>query len=121
MRAVQIALFVVCIQVGMGLITASGLFGDRFYESEITNLEIPENASALSETEQAQASINVMNVVFDTLTWGWLTYYFEPFYSSDSTVQNFIDYLILFLNSVSAFVIGIAFIEFVRNRIQVLG
>jgi len=121
MRAVQIALLVISIQVGMGIITESGLFTGNFYENTLINIEMPTNPSATSEEEQVQASINVMNTIWNALTWGWIKHYFEPFYSLNSGVKNFVDHIILFLNSLSAFLIGIAFVEFARNRLNVLG
>ena len=121
MRAVQLALLVVSIQVGLGIITESGLFSGTFYESSLTNIQLPSSPSATSESEQSQASINVMNTVWNALTWGWIKTYFEPFYSMDAGVKGLVDHLVTFLNSLSAFLIGIAFIEFARNRINVLG
>lgn len=121
MRAVQLALLVVCLQVGSGLIMTSGLFAGSFYERTLTNLDLPENVSAITEEEQSQASINIMNVIWDTLAWGWIRYYFEPFYSNNVGVKNFIDAFILFLDGISSLIIGVAFLEFLRNRINVLG
>jgi len=121
MRAVQLALLVILIQVGTGLVAESGLFTGNYFESSIVNSMTTQNISALSESEQIQASINVMNSLFNILTWGWIKKYFEPFYSMDVGVKNFVDSLILFLNSVSLTIIGVAFIEFIRNRINVLG
>ena len=121
MRAVQIALLIICIQVGLGIINASGLFRGYFYEAEITNVDLPEEVSAMTEAEQEQANINIMNAIWDTLTWGWISYYFEPFYSSDTAVKGFVDVIIIFLGTISSLIIGIAFVEFLRNRIDVLG
>ena len=121
MRAVQIALLIISIQIGMGIVVESGLFNGTFYENQITGINMASNASALSDTEQNQASINIMNTVFNTLTWGWIKDFFQPWYSLDSGLKSFIDHLILLLNSISTFIIGVAFIEFVRNRINVLG
>lgn len=121
MRAVQIALLVIMIQIGMAIVTATGFFTGTSYENILTGFSIPSNASSLSEAEQVQVSINVMNTVFDTLTWGWIKQWFEPFYSIDSGVKSFVDAIVLLLRTVSFFIIGIAFIEFVRNRINILG
>jgi len=122
MRAVQIALLVASIQIGMGLVTMSGLFSGIYYESTLTNaLSITGNPSAASETEQVQISIDVMNTVRQTLFWGWVTQYFEPLYSMDAATKYLVDGLVVFLNLVSAFIFGIAFIEFARNNLNVLG
>lgn len=120
MRAVQIALFVILIQVGMGLITVTGVFPNVYYESSLTNIQMPQNASSLSESEQSQASINIFNSVVNALTWGWIKTYFMPWYNTDAQLKLFVDYLVMFLNAVSTIVLGAAFIEFVRNRSKVL-
>lgn len=121
MRAVQIAFLLLCIQVGGGIVSATGLFNSDYYETSIATPNFPSNISAQSDTEQSQGSINVMNTVFNTLTWGWISTYFEPLYSNNATVKNFIDIIELFLGSISAFIIGVALIEFVRDKINILG
>jgi hypothetical protein len=120
MRAVQIALIVICIQVGMGLVTVSGLYGDMYYESKITSVNLPSNVSALTEVEQTQAGTNIMNAIWNTITWGWIKFYFEPLYSNYSIVKNFIDLFIAFLDVISGIIIGVAFLEFIRNRTDIL-
>ena len=121
MRAVQLALIVICIQVGLGLVTATGLFTGIWYESEITGIVMPSDPLASSDSEQSQTSINIFNTVIDTLTWGWIKHYFEPLYSMNSQVATFVNTLVSFLNVISSIIIGAGFIEFVRNRIDVLG
>jgi len=120
MRAIQVALLVVCLQIGTGLIAVSGLFGNVYYEGELTDIDTPDNPEALSELEQAQTSINFLNILFDALTWGWIKNYFMPFYNQVSAIKGFIDSVIIFLKAISGILIGIAFIEFIRNRTEVL-
>jgi hypothetical protein len=119
MKAVEIAFFVLCVQIGMGIVTMSGLFGGIHYENSITNFHIGTNISAASETEQIQGSINVYNTVVNTLTWGWIKEYFQPFYTIDATVKGFVDGIIIFLDAISGLLIGAALIEMVRNQTQV--
>jgi len=120
-RAAQVALMVISIQIGIGIITVTGLFGNFYYESEITGIDIGNSSSYSSDVEQAQTSVNIMNVITNALTWGWIKEYVLPWYNTNSSFKSFIDYIIMFLNSVSAILIGIAVLEFVRNRVDVLG
>ena len=121
MRAIQVALLIICLQIGTGLVAVSGLFGNIYYEGELTDVDTPSNPEALSELEQGQTSINFLNIMFDALTWGWIKNYFMPFYNQVTVIREFIDGVIIFLNGISGILIGIAFIEFIRNRTEVLG
>jgi hypothetical protein len=121
MRAVEIAVFLICFQVGMGIVTESGLFTGTYYESEFANPSNFSNPQTLSETEQTQTSFDIMNSLNNILLWGWVTQYFEPIYSLDAGVRNIVDGLVIFLNGISVTIIGIAFIEFVRNQTKVFG
>jgi len=120
MRAVQLALLVMCIQVGLGLVAESGAFSGVYFENKLLGVNLPSNISATSEAEQVSASVNIMNSVWNILTWGWIKNYFEPWYSQDAAVKSFVDSLVLFLAAVSGLIIGAGVIEFVRNRINVL-
>jgi len=120
-RAVQLALLLICIQVGLGIVASAGLFTGVFYENKLIGVSLPRNISAASETEQISASISMMNVIWNTLTWGWIKDFAQPWYSLDQGVKTFVDSLILFLNSITSIIIAAAFIEFMRNRMQVLG
>lgn len=123
MRAIQIALLVICLQVGLGLVASTGLFGGMYYESGITGSpdEIPGSSSFLEETEQEQTTITIMNALWNIVTWSWITSLFEPFYSQNPAFGAFIDKIVVFVNAVCYFIVGVAFIEFVRNRINTLG
>jgi len=121
MRAVQMALLIISIQIGMGIVVESGMFPGNYYENTIPDVDIPKNISALSETEQEQASNNIMNAIFDVLTWNWIKNFFQPYYSLDSNIRSFIDHLIKLLNGLNVIITGSAFIEMIRNRVDVLG
>ncbi|RLF61822.1 MAG: hypothetical protein DRN33_06365 [Thermoplasmata archaeon] len=105
----------------MGIVVESGMFPGNYYENTITNTDFPQNISALSETEQEQASNNIMNAIFDVLTWNWIKNFFQPYYSLDSSIKSFVDHLILLLNGLNVIITGSAFIEMIRNRVDVLG
>ena len=104
----------------MGLVTVSGLYGSLYYESKITSVNLPSNVSAMTDVEQVQAGTNIMNAIWNTITWGWIKFYFEPLYSNSVAVKGFLDMLIGFLNVLSGIIIGVAFLEFIRNRTDVL-
>lgn len=121
MRAVQIALLVVCIQIMGGIITTTGLFGSMYYESSISSPSwYGTSATAQTAEEQQALSFNIMSSMWNILTWGWIKYYFEPLYSNVPSVKSIIDALILGLNGLSAYLIGISFLQFLRNLIQPL-
>lgn len=121
MRFTHIALMVLSIQMGMGLIHLTGLFGDSYYEADILDVEVPESPDALSEIEQLQAAVKYFNMLVDSLTWGWIKTLFMPWYNQDATLQAFIDKFVDFLNLLSIILVGLGVIEFVRNQTNVLG
>lgn len=121
MRAIQIALLVICIQIGMGIVTESGLFSGVLFENRLTNVAMPANPASASDAELLQANTDVFNRVINALTWGWLTNYFEPFYSGDAATKVFVDTIVTFMNTISGIIIGIALIQFIRNQVSVLG
>jgi len=119
MRAIQVAILIICIQVFGGIVTASGLFTGTYYESSIVPSQFG-NASAQYAHEQEAVAFDVMNALWNTLTWGWITQYFEPVYSSQAGARAIIDAFILGLNGLSWTLIGIAFLQYLRNLIQPL-
>lgn len=119
MRAIEIAVVVISIQIGMGIIVESGLFSGVYYESEITGIDLGENPSIGTDSELSQSSSNFLNRMWNALTWGWIKQYFEPLYSNNISIHNFIDVIIKFLRLISGIVIGAAFVEFARNRVDV--
>lgn len=120
MRIVQIALFLLCLQAGIGFIVISTIYGDAiYYESEITNYEAPSDP-AQTEEEQRQASISGMSQLWDIVAWGWIIQYFQPLYSNDVGVQAFVDKIIFFFQSITSLLVTIALVEFVRNHTTIL-
>jgi len=119
MRAIDIAIVVISIQIGMGIIAESGLFSGVYFENEITGIDLGENPSIGTDTELLQSSTNFLNRMWNALSWGWIKQYFEPLYSNSTSIHNFIDAIVNFLRTISGIVIGAAFVEFARNRVDV--
>jgi len=118
MKVFDIAVFIITINIGMALVTASGLFGEQYYENKLIDIQTPGNVSALSESEQYQATIASWNTVLDALTWGWIKYY-VPFYQTDTAVRYFVDALIRGLQALTSIIVVAGVIEFIRNRTEV--
>lgn len=121
MRAVQLALLIICIQLGIGLVVESGLFNGMYFENTITGVNLPTDLEALDSVEQDQVSINIFTIVKNTLTWGWLIQFFQPAYANDTTTRIFVNTLMALLTSATGIIIGAAVLEFFRNRTSVLG
>jgi hypothetical protein len=120
MRAVKLALFVIILQMGIGLITVSQLFGGVYYDTSLTGVTMPVNPDAMSEIEQSQTSVNIFNVVVDALTWSWIKQYFMPWYLQDTGLRLLVDTFINFLRVISGIIIGLAFLEFFRNKTEII-
>lgn len=120
MRAIQIALLLLSIQVGLGLVAASGMFSGVYYESEITDYSVGGNPLQ-SESEQVQASISGLQSIWNIISWDWITLFFEPWYSNNAGVKGLIDHVLLFLMSLTGLIVVVALVEFVRNRSNILG
>ncbi len=120
MRAIQIALLLLCIQVGLGLVAESGMFNGVYYESEITDYSVGDNPLQ-SESEQVQASISGLQSMWNIISWDWITRFFEPWYSNNVGVKGLIDHVLLFLRSLTGLIVVVALVEFVRNRSNILG
>jgi len=120
MRLVEIALLVILIQMGMGLVTVTGLFPSISYEKSLTDIQTPSNPESTNTWEQMLAAINSFNTIVNSMTWGWIAEYFKPWYYYDSGLRNFVDTLITFLRGITAIIIMAAGIEFIRNRTGVL-
>lgn len=120
MRAVQLALLIMCIQFGIGFVVASGVFEGLYYENTLTSIDIPGNTNALDESEQAQTSINIFSAIKDALTWGWIKQFFYPVYNTNAAVKAFVDFIQAGLIALSTVIIGAAAIEFFNKWGSVL-
>ena len=119
MRVAQLALLIICIQVAGLIVSYSGVFGVSCYERALipTNANIT-NPEALSSTEQQITAVNIINIIFNTLTWSWIKCYFMPIYHI-AEVRTLIDLLVLGFNSVSTIIIFAGALQFMRNLIRV--
>ena len=120
MRAVQLALFVITLQMGLGIIATSGIFGGIYYDTSLTGVTMPVNPDALSDVEQSQTSVNIFNTVVDALTWGWINQFFMPWYLQDTGLRLMVDTFVNFLRLISGIIIGLAFLEFFRNKTEII-
>jgi len=121
MRAVDLAILLICLQAGIGIVGASTLFSNTFYESDITAQPSLTDPASISTTEQEQLGFDVFNYLRNILTWGWITTYFEPVYSNVAGVKIFVDAIIVFLNGICYTVYLIALVEVIRNQTRVFG
>lgn len=121
MRAVVIALFILCVQF-MGLLVAeSGIYDATIYaENTLTDFEV-QDSPMQTEAEQIQASISGLGDIFDLLTWGWIKSFFQPWYSTHAKVTHLIDLLLFGLRSVTGLIVAAAIVEIVRNNTNLLG
>lgn len=119
MRALQLALLLLSIQFGLGFMAVFGSFGYIPYETKMTGINLTGGA-VQTELEQQQLSINIMNAIWNILVWDWIKNFFIPWYYSDSGVKSIVDFVIFMLRSLTGIILGAAFIEFIRNRIDVL-
>jgi len=115
MKVIAIALVVLIFNIALSGVAHTGLFETAgvHYESDILNTynnSLPSNVSTIEETEQYGASMNIVGVIFDTLTWNWV-YQFIPAELHEGFV-----WLVTGLNIISLFLIGVGFIELFTKR-----
>jgi hypothetical protein len=111
MRAVQVAIVIVCITMMQGFIASTGIF-NTYSENPYSN---PNCIYAQTSDEQQACSYNILSALWATLTWGWITQYFQPLYGTVTIVKTVVDAFILIMNGVSGILIGVSFIQFLRN------
>lgn len=116
MRAIQLAMLVLSIQFGLGLMAVFGSFGNIPYETEIIKVNIT-SQNVQTDIERQQVSFDIMGNFWNILTWGWIKNFFIPWYYTDNGVRSIIDFIILMLRGLTGIIIGAAFIEFVSNRL----
>ena len=124
MRAVEMALAVLCIHFAIALVfIGSGTYNHAFsYDSELYAFDTPDEMSALNEWEQITSSVSIFNeVILKIVAWGWIADFVEPYYSQDTGLKILIDLIIAGLRILSSLVIGAGVLEFWRNRTEVLG
>ena len=114
MRIIEIALYVLSFQFALGLIMVSGFIPGGFsYDSNLLSYNSPGEMSALNEWEQIGASVNSMNQAIQKVAfWSWIKDYTQPYYSQNTEVYKFVNFLIFGLNILMSLLIGGALIEF---------
>lgn len=121
MRAVQFALLVIVVQVSLGLIAVSGLFGDIYYDNALIPTDDGTEFDIGSEEEQNQFSFDGFRTnVKDIISWGWIKGIAMPWYETNESVKTIVDGVILFLRGITIFLVTVAFFEFIRNRVESL-
>jgi len=120
MRAVQLAMLIMSIQFGLGLIQVFGGFGTIPYESQITGIEVVEEGHIQTTSEQTHLSFNIMSKIWRVLTWDWMKDLAIPWYNTDVGVRSLVDFIINALMGLTGIIYGAALIEFIANRVNVL-
>lgn len=122
MKVVEAAFVLLVFNMCMGVTIHASLstVTPTYYESEIINEfgpggSLPDNISTISEEQQYTTAMNVFNVIASVLTFDWL-YYIIP----DELDAQF-SVLILGLDAIMAFLLGIGLIELFIKREDTLG
>lgn len=119
MRAVQLTILVICLQIGLGFVATSGLFPGVFYEPNVVGALNLGNPSATDITSQTLASVNALNIIFKIATWTWIADLFQPLMNADITgaTSALVWFGIGGLNVLTIYLVGIVIIQFVRNLV----
>lgn len=115
MKALEIALIILVFNVMLSGLAHVDLFDNSgvYYESSYYtayNDSLPANVSAIDETQQYTINMDIIGVIFGTLSWNWI-YQFVPL-----EMHNAISWFVNGLNIISALIISIAFIEMFTKR-----
>jgi|GEM_PF-2620073 len=122
MRAVQIALFVMSLQLGLGFVAAFGGFGNVPYESTITGVNVlGEQKEVTTTEEQSRLTFGIISRIRDILTWGWIKDFVMPWYHQSQGVKTLVDFICNALTALTGIIYGAALIELIANRVNVLG
>lgn len=114
MRAIELAFTILVFMCCLSIVTNSGLFpyGRIYYESEYmeryTNL--PENISTVSETQQYSTTMNIVDIIFGSLSFGWIL---------AMVPQDFRDEvlpIVAILDVFASFIMAVALIEIFAKR-----
>ena len=114
MKSVVVGFVILIFNIAMSVVAGAGIFSTSvFYESEILDTyqtAFPTNASSSDETQQLIVSSNVLAVIFNTISWNWINQYIP------AELQTFTTPLIVGLNIISIFVMGIGIVELFWRR-----
>lgn len=122
MKVVEAAFALLIFNVSLGLVVHAELatVTPTYYEGEVVNTfgdngTLPDNISTISEEQQYTTSMNIFNVITSVITFDWL-YYLIP----DELDPYFVP-LVLGLDAIMAFLVGLALIEMFVKRTELLG
>jgi len=115
MRAIEIMLLIMCINIGIGVIGLTGLFSPKHYEKSLTQIGEWGNPSAVFEEEKTKVSYNIIEDVFRILTWDWIKDYFQPLYSMDENVKRVVDGFTIFMGGINMVLIGAATLQLLNR------
>lgn len=114
MKSVIVGFVILIFNIAMSIVSGAAIFDTNvFYESEMLGIyetEFPTNASASDETQQLIVSSNVLDVIFNTITWNWVNQFIPP------ELQPFTTPLVTGLNILSIFIMGIGIVELFWRR-----
>lgn len=109
MKAIAIAMAILFFNLMMAGVTHANLFETTtYYESPPINAyndTLPDNISAVSQTQQYSQTLSVLGVLFNTLSWNWI-YSYIPY-----ELHEGMAWFVNALNLISVFFIAISFIE----------
>lgn len=124
MKVAEIALVFLIFNIVMGLITYSGLSsGSIYYEKGYIDRyspsgnEFPQNLSATSEDVQYSQTMDMIGVMFGSLTFNWLFEYVPQVMKPEPIVTGFITGL----NAILIFLYSCAIIELFIRQTKVIG
>lgn len=121
MKIVEIAFALLVFNIAMSMVSHSGIVDNTaYYESNIVNEfgedgGLPDNITTVSESQQYTTSMNIFNVIISVVSFDWI-YYLIP----DELDIYFVPF-VLGLDSVMAFLMGLAIIEIFIRREETLG
>jgi hypothetical protein len=114
MKAAVIGFCLLVFSAMMAGVTHSDLFvTSTYYEGTYADAYgnlLPANVSSISETQQYSQSMNIVSVIFSTLSWGWI-YEFVP-----TELHAAITWFVVALAAFSYFFIAVAFVELYRKE-----
>ena len=122
MKVVEAAFALLVFNLSLSVVVHSHLatVTPTYYESGYLNEfgdngSLPANISTISEDQQYTTSMNVFNVIISVVTFDWI-YYLVP----DELDVHFV-YLVIGLDAIMAFLVGLALIELFVKRTELLG
>jgi len=121
MRMPQIALLLLCINLGMYLVSSLGFFGSAGYSNTIINTAQSFSnlqAHTNSNIEMVQTAFSVYKLTKSIITYDWLTNLFMPWYATDTGVKFMVDTIRFILVAISIYIYAWSFVELVVGKVM---